>query len=383
MSEGGGDDFEVVHSFGIGLLVNAVQRSYAVVFQISGDTFVGREHEFFNQAVRDVALGTGNTFHQSKFVEFDHGLGQIEVDGAAPLALAIQNEGEVAHHLESPNQAGVALACGSIAFEHRVDVGVGHALGGTDDAFAQLIFQNLSPVVDLHDAGKHEPVHVRAQAADIGREFERQHGHGAIGEVDAGAAQSRLLIEGRIGRDVVGHVRDVYLQFVVAIFDLPDGDRVVEVAGSLAVDSDDREERGSRAVLWASGARDDRFDILRFVEHFGRKMMRQVEFADDDLDIDAEIVFVAQDLDHSSPRILGGRGPVGDFDIHHYVFQIVPFGAASGFVAQNAVDGFLLFLEPCRLPAEGGTVHRDAGATRVSPFPAGLRSPARSSGRSA
>ncbi len=128
-----------------------------------------------------------------------------------------------------------------IAFENRIHVGVGHALGRADDAFAQLVAENLAAVVDLHDAGQHQPVHLRAQAADVGRKLERQHGHGAVGKIDAGAAQSRLLIEGRAGRDVVGDVGDVDLKFVVAVSSMPDGDGVVEVARGLAVDSDDRE----------------------------------------------------------------------------------------------------------------------------------------------
>ena len=81
------------------------------------------------------------------------------------------------------------------------------------------------------------------------------------------------------------------------------------------------------------------FDVLSLVENFQREAMWQVKFANDNLDVDAEIIFVAQDLNHSSSRILGGRRPVGDFDIHDYAFEIVPFGAPSGFVAQNAVDG--------------------------------------------
>jgi hypothetical protein len=79
---------------------------------------------------------------------------------------------------------------------------------------------------------------VRAQAADIGGKLKRQHRHGAIGEIDAGAAQPRLLIEKRLGRDVVGHVRYVDLEFVVAVFGLPYGDGVVEVARGFAVDRD-------------------------------------------------------------------------------------------------------------------------------------------------
>jgi len=39
----------------------------------------------------------------------------------------------------------------------------------------------------------------------------------------------------------VGHVCDVYLEFVVAAIDLLDGDGVVEVARRFAVDRDDGE----------------------------------------------------------------------------------------------------------------------------------------------
>ena len=52
--------------------------------------------------------------------------------------------------------------------------------------------------------------------------------------------------------------------------------------------------------------------------------MRQVMLADHDLDVRAEIVFVAQNLHYPPARILRGRGPVGDLDIHNDVFQVVP-----------------------------------------------------------
>ena len=57
-------------------------------------------------------------------------------------------------------------------------------------------------------------------------------------------------------------------------------------------------------------------------EHFRRETMRQMKLTNDDLDIDAEIVFVAQDLDYSPSWILSGRRPVGDFYIDDYTFEI-------------------------------------------------------------
>ena len=87
------------------------------------------------------------------------------------------------------------MRSGFVAFEDGVHIGVGHALGGADHAFAQVVADDLAAVIDLHDAGQDEAIDLRAQAADIGREFQRQHGNGAVGEVDAGAAEAGFLIE--------------------------------------------------------------------------------------------------------------------------------------------------------------------------------------------
>ena len=54
--------------------------------------------------------------------------------------------------------------------------------------------------------------------------------------------------------------------------------------------------------------------------------MRQMKFADHDFDVDAEIVFAAEDFDDASAGILRGGGPVGDFDVDDYAFEIVPVG---------------------------------------------------------
>ena len=121
-------------------------------------------------------------------------------------------------------------------------------------------------MVDLHDAGKDEAVEVRAQAADVGREFERKHGNGAIGKIDAGAAQAGFLIERGAGRDVLGDVGDVNLQFEVVVRQHADENGVVEVARSFAVDGDDgkvaevaaalrvRRRESRRDVSWASSS---------------------------------------------------------------------------------------------------------------------------------
>ena len=76
----------------------------------------------------------------------------------------------------------VAGARFGVALENRVDFGVGHARGGADDAFDDFEAFNAAGRIELHDATEDEAVFVRAKAADVGREFLRQHGDGAIGK---------------------------------------------------------------------------------------------------------------------------------------------------------------------------------------------------------
>ena len=340
VSEGGGDGLEIVDALGVGLLVDAVEAGDAVRLEMVRDGFVGREHELLDDAVGDVALGAGDGLHQSEVVEFDDGLGQIEVDRSAALALAIENLLQVAHEFEVFQERGVTLALGVVTCEYGVDGGVGHALGGANHALAQIVVDDLAAVIDLHDAGEHEAIELRAQAADVGGEFEREHGHGTIGKVNAGATQTGFLIEGARGRNILRDVGDVDVQLEIVVGQHADEDGVVEVAGSLSVDSDDR-KRAEVAAAVKFGGGNGCGDLLRFFERGCGEMVRQMEFADDDFDVDAEVIFAAKDFQDASARGLPRRGPVGDFDVDDYAFEVGPVIVMGGFVAKNSIYGVL------------------------------------------
>ena len=176
------------------------------------------------------------------------------------------------------------------------------------------------------------------QAANVGREFKRQHGDGAVREINAGAAQARFLVKRGVGRYVLRHIGNVDLQFEIAVGESAHGDGIVEVARGLTVDGDDRQ--GAEVTAEAKfQRRDDGGDVLRLIERCCGKMMRQVKLADDHLNVDAEVVGAAENLNDAAPRILRGRGPVGDFNVNHHAFEVVPIRVASGFIAKHAVDG--------------------------------------------
>src|ERR1019366_2140811 len=332
---------EVVDAFGVGLFVDAVERSDPPIFEIVGYALVRREHEFFNQAVGDIALRARDALHHSEFVKLNHRFGEIEIDRSAAFALAVQDHRQIAHAFEVLDLSSVFAARGGVRFNDGVHGGVGHAIGGTNHAFVDFVGDDFALVVDLHGAGEHQAVDLRAETANVGREFERQHGDGAVGKIDAGAAQTGFPIERRVGSHVVGYVGDVDLQFVVAIFQLADVDGIVEIARGFAIDGDNRKLAGIAAGTQGFG-RDVGGNGLGFFDHCWRKAVGQVKLADHDLDIDAEVVFFAECFDYAATRVLRGAWPVGDFHVDDYAFQIPRIGVNCGFVADDAVDSSLV-----------------------------------------
>src|SRR5579863_578654 len=163
-------------------------------------------------------------------------------------------------------------------------------------------------MVYLHHARKHKPIHVRAQAADVGRKLQRQHGYSTIRKIDAGSAQAGFHVERRFGCDVVGYIGDVYLEFEVAAIKLTDEDRIIEVTRGLAVDGNNwKSAKVTPLADFSLG--NPRFDALSFFQYFGWKQMWKMKLTNDDFDIDAEVVFVSQNLDDFPAWILRGRGP--------------------------------------------------------------------------
>jgi len=62
--------------------------------------------------------------------------------------------------------------------------------------------------------------------------------------------------------------------------------------------------------------------------------------ADHDFDVDAEVVFCAENFDDASAWLLRGAGPVGDFYVDDYAFQILPVGVDLCFVTDDSVWDF-------------------------------------------
>ena len=234
-------------------------------------------------------------------VEFDHLLGQIEIDRAEARAPRVQNHGQIAHGAEIFGEVRVLRGCGGVILQHGIHRRVRHALGGANHAAREFRRDDFAVRVEFHDRAHHQAVLVRIERADSVREFLGQHGHGAIGKINGSAAQARLAIERRAAPDVMRNVGNVHLQLPVAVFEALHVHGVVEIARRLAVNRDDRqiaEIAPPRALRVAHRMR--RGSRLR--QNFRRKLVRQVMLANQNFHVHAEIAGPSENFDHAARR---------------------------------------------------------------------------------
>ena len=184
-----------------------------------------------------------------------------------------------------------------------MDLGVGHAAGGADDALAELELCDLALAVDLGDAGEDEAVFVRAKRTHAGGQGRGEHGDGAVGEVDAGASQPGLKIQRGSRPDIVADIGDVDLELPVSVGERLDENGVVEVAGGFAVDGHDGEAAEVLAesqFFVGEGGDGLGGGVGGFCQDVGGEDVGEMVLADDDLDVDTEVVGVAENFEDAA-----------------------------------------------------------------------------------
>ena len=105
------------YALGVRLFVYAVHGRKPRGLQVGCYRFISRQHEFFDNAVREITRRARNAGHGAPLVEFDQGLRQIEIDRAATHALTIEDQGKFPHQLETRDQGGIPRAQAGIAIE--------------------------------------------------------------------------------------------------------------------------------------------------------------------------------------------------------------------------------------------------------------------------
>ena len=120
--------------------MDAIERGYAEFVEVRRDGFIRKQHELFDQTMRDVALRRDDRFDEPLVVEYDLRFLQIEIDRAAPPASRIQDGEQLVHPLEHRDQRPIPLDHVGIALgQNRVHGRVGHALATVNDTVVHLV----------------------------------------------------------------------------------------------------------------------------------------------------------------------------------------------------------------------------------------------------
>ncbi len=267
----------------------------------------------------DVTLRRDDVLDESFLVQHDLGFGQVEVDRSATLPPAVQHFEELAHQLEQRHQRTVLFNHCRIAIrQDGIDGGIRHSRVASDDAVVQFVPNDLPLWRYLHQAGLDEPVHMRVEAAQPGRQFRRKHVDGALRKVDRRGALVRFGIQRAALSHVMRDVGDVHAEPEVPVRQPRKRNRVIEIARVLAVDGHDG------AIAKVGPACDVAVAHVlaqpaRLGDRLGAVRVGNLVLVDDDFGVDTRIVGISQDLDHAADRAARRGRPLRDLDNHHGV----------------------------------------------------------------
>src|ERR1700683_448098 len=314
-----------------------MKAANAAALEIPRDSFIGDEHEFFNDAVGDVALAAQDSNHFPLIVKLNQRLGQIEINRAACVPAFTEDEREIAHEAKIAGDILVAQAHLGVAFDHFVDVGVGHSLGGTNDAGHELGIYDLAFAINLHQNAHHEAINLRIEGADAVRKFLGKHRDGAQRKVDGCGAEVRFVVEGRAARNVIGDIGNMDLKLESSAGQFGNANGVVEIARCFAVNRHDRQ-----SAKVASSAYIGITHLLRngarFGESFVRENVRKVMLADDDFGIHAHIAGAADDFSDAADWRKAFFGKARELDVND---SAVEFGKARAFSRRSGGFGHI------------------------------------------
>ena len=173
-------------------------------------------------------------------VQLDLDLGQVQVQGAAPLPGLAQH---AIHAVEIFDHRSGPRIWATLRVSHRdtgIDLVIGQPGLGMHDAPVERRAGYIAPPVDPHVADHAQPVDLRLQRAEFIGQFLGQHRHDTVREIHRCAPAPRLRIDRIAAADVMRYVGDGHYQ-PPAITCRLGIYGIVEIPGILTVDGDERD----------------------------------------------------------------------------------------------------------------------------------------------
>ena len=140
----------------------------------------------------------------------------------------------------------------------------------------------------MNESGAGKALFVGAQGAESVGKAWWKHRNDAVDQVDAVGSFAGFLIEGGAGEDVVGNIGDMNTELDVTSGKFAKGDGVVEIAGGIGIDGDDK----FGAEIFAADGVVGEFDGREgggFGKGIGRESGGEIEFSDNGKNVDAGV----------------------------------------------------------------------------------------------
>ena len=296
--------------------VHAVERRDVMPVEETRRRDVGRDHALLDQPVGIVARLLDERGDAPVRVELELELGRVELERAAPGALAREAPVDAVQREQALTQRFEARRVRRArALEEFTHFTIGQPRRRAHHALEESRPRDPAVVAHPQLAAQAQAVLVGHQRAQAVRERLRQHRDDAVREIHRRAALARLRIECAARLDVVPHVGNRDDQPPAAAARALAIDGVVVVLRVLAVDGDERRV----AQVLAAGDRglgNPRAVRRGLVEHRGRKLVRQSVRVDRDVGFHARRAVLAEHARHAADRLRRAARLLGQLDDH-------------------------------------------------------------------
>ena len=199
-----------------------------------------------------------------------------------------------------------------------------------------------------------------------------QHGNHPIYQIHTGTSFVSFLIQSGILLHIMGNVRNMHAQFIIAIIQFRQGNSVIQIFGIFPINGDGQHisQIFSAHHLFFI---DFQFHIFDFLIHFLREFHRQLVTANHRKDIHTGIVDMSQNLNDLSFRIPSVLTVICDF-YHNFMPCHSTHAVFSGnenifcyllIVCCNKAKAFHLLIQPHQT-GHTSFQHTDDGAFRFS-----------------
>lgn len=192
---------------------------------------------------------------------------------------------------------------------------IGEAVAGVDDGAGEAGGAGLALGIEPNESGVGQALFVGAKGAEAIGKAGREHRNDAVDEVDAVGAFAGFVIQFGSRFDVVGDVGDVNADFDVALGQFAEGDGIIEIAGGIGVDGDDKVAPQIFSADGAVGEFNGR-EGFGFGQSFGGKGGGEIKFANDGEDIDPGVGGAAEAFDEETFGVGAAIFPVDQFRDH-------------------------------------------------------------------